>query len=87
MVNKFSKYEFSPKTVESQLNNVCVYDIETYKKDRAIPYAIRFYPVSKIVSKWNRDLSQDEINKMFKMIKEFSKVKIVFLICLNDCKI
>ena len=42
----------TPKKVQSQINNVCVYDIETYNKERAIPYAIGFYPVSKIVSKW-----------------------------------
>ena len=45
------------------MNNVCVYDIDTYNKDRAILYAIGIYPVSKLVSKWNRDLTQDEIDK------------------------
>ena len=29
-----------------------------YNKERAIPYAIGFYPVGKIVSKWDRDLTQ-----------------------------
>ena len=62
-VNKYVEYNFKPNTIESQLNNVCVYDIETYNKDRAVPYAIGFYPVSQLASKWNRDLTQDEIDK------------------------
>ena len=60
-----------PKKVDSQLNNVIVYDIETYNKDRAIPYAVGFYPVSKIVSKWNRDLTQTEIDKCLNDITIF----------------
>ena len=62
-VTKFKEYKFNPNKVDSQLNNVLVYDIETYNKERAIPYAIGFYPVSKIVGKWNRDLTQTEIDK------------------------
>ena len=41
-VNKFKEYKFNPKKVDSQLNNVIVYDIETYNKDKAIPYAIGY---------------------------------------------
>ena len=62
---------FNPKKVHSQLNNVIVYDIETYNKDRAVPYAIGFYPVSKIVSKWDRDLTQDEIDKCLNDVRIF----------------
>ena len=84
-VNKFTEYKFNPKKIDSQLNNVIVYDIETYNKERAIPYetynheeekraipyAIGFYPVSKIVSKWNRDLTQTEIDKCLNDISIF----------------
>ena len=80
---KFTEYKFNPKKVDSQLNNVIVYDIETYNKERAIPYAIGFYPVSKIVSKWDRDLTQTEIDKCLNDISIFEG-KIVFLICLNS---
>ena len=42
-VTKFKEYKFNPKKVDSQLNNVIVYDIETYNKDRAIPYAMSVF--------------------------------------------
>ena len=45
--------------------------LKTYNKERAIPYAIGFYPVSKIVSKWNRDLTQTEIDKCLNDISIF----------------
>ena len=76
-VNKFKEYKFNPKKVDSQLNNVIVYDIETYNKERAIPYAIGFYPVSKIVSKWNRDLTQKEIDKCLNDVTIFKGEKCV----------
>ena len=38
----------------------------------AIPsYAIGFYPVSNLVSKWNRDLTQDEIDKCLNDVRLF----------------
>ena len=70
-VNKFKEYKFDPKKIDSQLNNVLVYDIETYNKERAISYAIGFYPVNKIVSKWNRDLTETEIDKCLNDISIF----------------
>ena len=50
-INKCVGYNFKPKSIESQSNIVCVYVIETYNKGRAVPYAIGFYPVSKLASK------------------------------------
>ena len=65
--------------MKAQLNTMyVVYDIETYDKDRAIAYAIGYYPVSKIVTKWNRDLTQTEIDKCGeKMLELYSKIKTV----------
>ena len=71
IVNNHREYNFKPKKIESQLANVCVYDIETYNKDRAVPYAIGFYPVTKLCSKWNRDLTQTEIDKCLRDVRLF----------------
>ena len=62
-VNFFRKYILAPETLESQLNNVFVYDKETDNKDETVPYAVRFYPVSKLASKWDHVLLNDEIQK------------------------
>ncbi len=50
-VENHTKCNYKSKNIGSQLNNVCAYDIETYNKHRAFPYAIGFYPVSKLSSK------------------------------------
>ena len=73
-IDKYSKYEFTPKTVESQLNNICIYDIETFNRDRAVLYAIWCYPVSKLSGneKWNRDLSEEEIETCLSDVKIFA---------------
>ena len=58
--------------VESQLNNVCVYDIETFNRDRAVPYAIGCFPISKLaVSKYTRNLTIEEIEKSLNDVKIF----------------
>ena len=69
-VFNFKEYKFDPKNVESQLNNVCVYDIETFIRDRAVPYAIGYFPISKLcVSKYSRDLAKEEIEKSLNDVK------------------
>ena len=60
-VNKFREFEFIPKKVGSHFTNVCVYDVETYNKARTVPYAIGSDHFSKLFSKRNRDMSQNEI--------------------------
>ena len=62
-VNSHFKYEFIPKKIESHLTNFIVYDIETYSTDRARPYCISFYRLSKIAGRYNRDQTSDELDK------------------------
>ena len=47
-VNCHFKYEFLPKKIESHLTNFIVNDLETHNTDRARPYCISFYRLSKI---------------------------------------
>ena len=62
-VNSHFKYEFTPKKIESYLTNFITYDLETHNTDRARPYVICFYQLSKLARKYNRDLTPDEIDK------------------------
>ena len=62
-VNSHFKYEFIPKKIESHLTNFIVYDIETYSTDRARPYCISFYRLSKLAGRYNRDLNPSELDK------------------------
>ena len=62
-VNSHFKYEFIPKKIESHLTNFFVYDLETYNTDKARPYCISFYRLSKLSGGYNRDLTSDEIDK------------------------
>ena len=57
MMKKILKYEFNLKKIDSQFIIVCIYDIETYIEDGAVPYEIGCYPVSKISKKWKRHLA------------------------------
>ena len=62
-VNSHFKYEVIPKKIESHLTNFIVYDIETYSTDRARPYCISFYRLSKLAGRYNRDQTSDELDK------------------------
>ena len=57
------KYQFIPKKIDSHLSNFIVYDLETYSTDRARPYNIRFYRLSKIAGRFDRDPTQEELQK------------------------
>ena len=71
-VKNHKEYKFNPKKVEYQTNNICVYDIETFNRDRAVPYAIGYFPVSKMgISKYNRDLTKEEIDKYLDNVRIF----------------
>ena len=61
--NCYFKYEFIPNKIESHLTNFIVYDLETHNTDRARPYCISFYRLSKISARYGRDQTQEEINK------------------------
>ena len=62
-VNNFFKYEYIPKKIESHLTNFIVYDLETYSTNRARPYNITFYRLSKIAGRYNRDPTKEELKK------------------------
>ena len=62
-VNAHFKYEFTPKKIESHLTNFIVYDLETHNTDRARPYNISFYRLSKIAGRYNRDPKPEELKK------------------------
>ena len=68
----FKEYKFDPRKVANQVTNVCLYDIETFNRDRAIPYAIGYFPISKMgISKYNRDLTKEEIEKYLNEVRIF----------------
>ena len=46
-VNSHFKYQFTRKKIDSHLTNFIVYDLETHNTDRATPYSIPFYRLSK----------------------------------------
>ena len=62
-VNSHFKYEFIPKKIDSHLTNFIVYDLETLNTDRAKPYNMTFYRLSKIAGRYNRDPSKEELQK------------------------
>ena len=62
-VNSYFKYEFIPKKIDSHLTNFIVYDLETYNTDRARPYNMTFYRLSKIAGRYYRDPTSEELQK------------------------
>ena len=62
-VNSLFKYGFITNKIESQLTNFIVYDLETHITDRARPYCISFYRLTKLAARYNRDLIPCEIDK------------------------
>ena len=62
-VNSHFQYEFIPKKIDSHLTNFIVYDLETHNTDRARPYNMTFYRLSKIAGRYERDPTQEELKK------------------------
>ena len=62
-VNSHFKYEFKPKKIDSNLTNFNVYDLETLNTDRAKPYNMTFYRLSKIAGRYEPDPKQEELKK------------------------
>ena len=62
-VTSHFKYEFIPKKIESHLSNFIVYDLETHNTNRARPYNMTFYRLSKIAGRYNRDPTPQELKK------------------------
>ena len=78
-VNSLFKYEFIPKKIESHLTTFIVYDLETLNTDRAKPYNITFYRLSKIAGRYERNPTQEELQKSIKDTIAFAGDK-----CIND---
>ena len=57
--NSLFKYEFIPKKIEPHLTNFIVYDLETLNTERARPYNMTFYRLSKTSGRYDRDLTQE----------------------------
>ena len=62
-VNSHFKYQFIRKKIESHVTNFIVYDLETHNTDRASPYNMTFYRLSKISGRCERDPTQEELKK------------------------
>ena len=62
-VTSHFKYEFIPEKIESHLSNFIVYDLETHNTNRARPYNMTFYRLSKIAGRCNRDPTPQELKK------------------------
>ena len=81
------KYEFTPKKTESHLTNFIVYDLETHNTDRARPYNMTFYRVSKIAGRYERDPTQEELQKSIKDTIAFARdncINNALEFCLNS---
>ena len=77
-VNSHFKYEFIPKKIDSHLTSFLVYDLETRNEDRARPYNMTFYGLTKIAGRYERDPTREEL-KNLSTIHYHLKVIIVFL--------
>ena len=49
--------------VRSALTNIIVYDLETYNKDKVIPYCSYICTRSKLSGKYNRDITEKDYQK------------------------
>ena len=62
-VNSHLKYEFISKKIESHLTKFFVYDLETRNTDRARPFCVSFYRLSKSFGRYGRDQTREESDK------------------------
>ena len=60
-VKSIFEYEYIPKKIKSHLTNFITYGLETHNTDRARPYVFCFYRISKLSSRYDRNLTPDEI--------------------------
>ena len=65
-VTSHFKYEYIPRKIESHLTNLIVYDLGTHNTDTARPYCISFHRLSKIAGRYDRDPTQDVLQKSIK---------------------
>ena len=55
------------------MTNFIVYDLETHKTDRARPYNMTFYRLSKLAGRYERDPTQEELQKSIKDTIAFAR--------------
>ena len=60
-VNSYFQFECIPKTIEGHLSNFSVYDLGIHNTDRARPFCISFYRLSKIAGRYDRAPTQEEL--------------------------
>ena len=63
-IKSFVEYEYNPEKVQSPLTEKIVYDLETYKKDRAVPSCSCYYKLSKVSDKYHRDITEKVYQKI-----------------------
>ena len=51
------------KKNQSQITKMVVYELEVFYNDRAVPYVIGIFRLSKISGKFNRDITDQESEK------------------------
>ena len=61
-------YIYTPEKYESPLTNFITYDLETHNTDRARPYVLCFYRLSKLAGRYNRDLTPCELENVKKTL-------------------
>ena len=59
-VKNFIKHDYKPRRVQSSFTNIDVYNLETYNKDRAVPYYSCIQKQNKISGKNSRDSTGKE---------------------------
>ena len=57
------KYEYKPEKVQTPLNNIIVYDLETFNKIRAVPHCSWIYKLSQFSGKCHRDITEKYFQK------------------------
>ena len=60
------KHEYDLRKVQSPLTDMMIYDLETYSKDRAVPYSSCIYKLSKISGKYSWGKTKGEYQKCSK---------------------
>ena len=56
-VNSYFNYEFTRIKIDSHLTIFIVYEFETHNRDKARPYKMTFFRISKIAGGYNCDLT------------------------------
>ena len=64
-VKSFVKKKYDPKKVPSPISKIFGYDLETYKKNRAVPYCSSKNKLCKISGKYNGDITEKNNQKCF----------------------